>query len=182
MKCPVCRSKELSKVTLSQGLEGYSCDDCGGSWIRFADYDAWKNASEQVQNGACHEEYRPEFDSKRLGLCPDCGVLLTKYKVSPALPFVVDHCASCNGVWLDRDEWETIVDQQLHREINAFFTSAWQKKLREELTRERLEEHYQEKFGAIDYEKLKDIREWVQSHPRRDDLIAFLINKDPFSI
>jgi hypothetical protein len=40
---------------------------------------------------------------------------------------------------------------------------------------------YLERFGESDYQKIKEIRGWLQEHPNRNNLIAFLLDKDPFS-
>jgi hypothetical protein len=41
---------------------------------------------------------------------------------------------------------------------------------------------YLEKFGAEDYEHVKQIRAWLKEHPRQGMLIAFLQADDPYKI
>jgi Zn-finger nucleic acid-binding protein len=183
MRCPVCKSVALTEECLKLGLKAYHCQQCQGSWIRFRDYDAWNHLEDHTaDNPVSVGELNPEFDTKRLSFCPECGVALIKYKVAPRLPFTVDHCGNCNGVWLDAHEWENLVSHHLHDKMNCFFTPAWQKKLREELTRERFVAHYIAKFGQSDYEKLKAFREWLQNYEKGAEAIAYLIDEDPYSI
>ncbi len=40
---------------------------------------------------------------------------------------------------------------------------------------------YTERFGLDDYAKIKAIREWLQTHPNWNMLIAYLLDKDPYS-
>ncbi len=180
-KCPVCKTVDLQYTEEDLGLRCYSCSSCGGDWVRFEDYLSWKNRSslEEAAFDPTHD-YVPEYDSKMANLCPDCGKILIKYNVLPGLSFRVDHCGSCNGVWLDKNEWEALIKNDSHQQLNDFFTAPWQQKLKREMTRQRFEEHYIKKFGKDDYDKLKDIREWVRNSSFRDEAIAFLIDEDPF--
>ncbi len=90
--------------------------------------------------------YLPEYDSKKANLCPDCGRILIKYKVQPQIAFFVDHCGTCNGVWLDKCEWEELARANLHNNLNEFFTKTWQEKLKREMSKQRLEENYIKRF------------------------------------
>ena len=120
-------------------------------------------------------------ENKRAGICPDCGHFSRKYKVGTKIDFYVDCCGHCNGVWLDKKEWEVLKAEDLHDEINMIFTSPWQRRIADEATAGKLDTLCLEKFGAVDYEKVKGIRAWLQDHPNRNTLITFLIEKDPFS-
>ncbi len=40
---------------------------------------------------------------------------------------------------------------------------------------------YTERFGPDDYAKVKAIREWLQTQSNRNMLIAYLLEKDPYS-
>lgn len=143
MLCPVCKNVPLSDTELENELKGYHCDNCHGNWIRYNDYCYWMGR-EAVENTpiASSVEYKPEFDSKKACLCPDCGRILIKFKVSNELPFSIDHCNSCSGVWMDCAEWESLVGNHLHDQLYKFFTEPWQAKLRKDLTSKHFEETY----------------------------------------
>ena len=40
---------------------------------------------------------------------------------------------------------------------------------------------YQEKFGDKDYETIKRIRGWLDKHPKRSSLLAYLLDDSPYS-
>ena len=183
MLCPVCKNAVLEDKELELGLKGHTCEQCSGNWVRFHDYMRWKEESGKtgdgsVQNSGCG----PEYDNRKANFCPDCGRILIKYKVSGAMPFYVDHCAYCNGLWLDKCEWEAIVAHNLQYRVNDFFTSAWQKKIRLEMTVQRFEESYRKKFGGDNYERLKEIREWIHKSAQKGEMLAYLIDDDPYRI
>jgi len=183
MLCPVCKSTPLEDRELESGLKGYGCSNCNGSWIRYCDYEEWKNiCTEENRYTSGPDIFNLEYDTKKASLCPDCGRILIKYKVSSSLPFYVDHCGSCSGVWLDQKEWEALLNSDLQYSINSFFTSSWQEKIRKEMTRKRFEDSYRNKFGEENYQKLKEIREWIYSSEQKGELLSYLIDEDPYKI
>lgn len=183
MLCPVCKNIPLEDKELELGLKGYVCNQCRGCWVRYDDYERWRKSDMQSVSPIHNDpEFNLEYDNKKANFCPDCGRILIKYKVSGNLPFYVDHCETCNGLWLDRCEWESIVDNNLQDKVKDFFTQPWQEKIRKEMTAQRFEEVYQQKFGKADYEKLKEIREWICNSDKRDEIIAYLIDKDPYKL
>lgn len=183
MLCPVCKSAVLVDKELELGLKGHSCNQCSGNWVRFHDYIEWKKAGEtSYQVSAQDPSYDLEYDNKKANFCPDCGRILIKYKVSGAIPFYVDQCGSCNGLWLDRSEWEVIVGNKLQYQVNDFFTTEWQGKIRREMTAQWFEESYRKKFGDDNYNKLKEIRRWIYEDKQKGEMISFLIDEDPYKI
>ncbi len=182
MLCPVCKSAVLEDKELEDGLRTAVCPVCSGSWIRYPDYEEWKNndhSNIDIGNFIIKEE---GSESKKACLCPDCGRIMIKHRVSAGLPFSIDHCNSCGGIWLYKGEWESIVASGLHLRVNEFFTSEWQDSIREEMTRMRLEEKYKARFGKENYLKLKEIREWIRSDVHKDEIIAYLIDDDPYKV
>jgi hypothetical protein len=61
------------------------------------------------------------------------------------------------------------------------FTKPWQQHIRDEVAAKKLDVMYLEKFGEEDYKKIKEIRNWLQDNPNHNALIAFLLEKEPFS-
>jgi hypothetical protein len=82
---------------------------------------------------------------------------------------------------LDKNEWESLKAADLHDEINQFFTKPWQQNIQSKEIASKFDAMYLERFGESDYQKIKEIRGWLQEHPNRNNLIAFLLDKDPFS-
>lgn len=184
-KCPACKNTVLELSSLENSLPVMTCNSCGGSWLRANEYALWLKS----QNPGSFDETKTKEASKRFpivesikaAVCPDCGRFLRKFQIGAKIDFHLDRCQNCNGVWLDKNEWESLKVADLHDEINQFFTKPWQQEIQEKVTASKFDTMYLEKFGESDYQKIKEIREWLQEKPNRNNLIAFLLDKDPFS-
>ncbi len=181
MKCPVCQTIDMEPTSLDRGLPAFTCEDCGGIWVSSTQYFDWldehgSNLPERPYTG--QPLHTP--DPNQAKICPDCGHLLRRYKVWPDVEFSLDHCNTCNGIWFDANEWEVIVARNLHDDLHTFFTKSWQEKLRKIEARHREEAIYLARFGPDDYARIQDIRKWLDDHPRRAALLAFLQAEDPY--
>jgi Zn-finger nucleic acid-binding protein len=181
MKCPVCRTETFQPCQLSNGLDAHQCQKCSGIWIASLNYFAWlRQLNKPFPDIAPGAETFPAWDIAQAKICPDCGHLLTRYKIWPNIEFFLDHCGSCNGIWFDCDEWQVIETHNLHDDLNQVFTKPWQRKIKEDEGRQVLEKVYLERFGADDYARVREIRAWIQSHPQSAMLLAYLYAKDPY--
>jgi Zn-finger nucleic acid-binding protein len=183
MMCPVCLEVELGQVMLDLGLPAYRCGRCEGTWISSTEYWEWlEHHGETLPERAAGDILLAVHDSQRAKICPDCGHILGRYKVWPDIEFHLDRCAHCNGVWFDKNEWDVLVARNLHDKVNTFFTKPWQIKLREEESRKRWEQIYLERFGPEDYGRLKEMKQWLDDHPQRPALLAYLQADDPYRV
>ncbi len=182
MLCPACKSTVLEDKELEGNLRSAVCPVCSGSWIRYGDYAEWKNNDHSDISAGNFNIQEEGSEAKIACLCPDCARIMIKHRVSAKLPFLIDHCGSCGGIWLYKGEWESIIASGLHLQVDNFFTTEWQENIRDEMTRARLEEKYTARFGKENYLKLKEIREWIHSGTHKDELIAYLIDEDPYKI
>jgi Zn-finger nucleic acid-binding protein len=183
MNCPVCKTPELISTDLESNLTSFRCPECGGNWIRGAEYWRWLER---------HGPNLPERSDQDSGLslaepgkhidCPECRFRMVKYLVGHGFSFTLDQCGGCKGIWLDRNEWEALKERNLHDDVNAMFTSFWQAEAQRELRRKRLEEIYISRFGAEDYAEVTRIRAWLEAHPKRPELLAYLTDTDPFAV
>jgi Zn-finger nucleic acid-binding protein len=182
MKCPVCETHELVVEYLEAGLPAESCPGCGGNWISSVKYWSWLQSAdkEQAEAGPGKSPIQVS-DNDCAKLCPQCGHILMKYEVGHGEPFRLDQCATCNGIWFDKNEWDALKQDNLHDKVNLVFTAPWQKQVQREHTREHLDTIYTERFGAADYAELKRIRAWVYSRAKRESVLAFLNDVDPYS-
>lgn len=175
MKCPACHSKHTVSVSLTDNLRACKCERCGGHWIPSKHYEAWQKSLTEILPGKPFTEVEIEVkDHAGAKLCPECGKILLKYKVGHGLDFFVDHCTACGGIWLDQNEWQALAAQNLHDEIHRIFSTAWQKQIRQETLAQTMESVFKNRFGEETYHKAKDIRAWLNAHPRKDELMAFL--------
>ena len=182
--CPICRTP-LNDILLLDQLPAHQCPNCAGIWLKANEYFSWLSTHQAIFNQLPDMQEQlplplPLTDSGRALICPDCGTFLRRFQVWPNATFHLDRCANCNGVWLDKNEWQTLKTVDLHTQINTIFTKMWQTKLRDEESRQRFEKMYQERFGTEDYEKIKIMREWLAEHPNRGSLTAYLTSQDPY--
>ena len=183
MRCPLCKENTLGQTILLEGLPANECSNCHGVYIPSNSYMAWKRALGKefpVKEGEI--EIDPSWSVDELKLCATCGHIMARYKILPDTEFYIDRCRNCNGIWLDENEWDVLIDRNLHDNLNDFFTRPWQDQLHAAETRNHLEAIYLDKLGASDYERIKEIREWLRNHPRLGMLLAFLQADDPYKI
>jgi Zn-finger nucleic acid-binding protein len=183
MNCPVCGASELISAELESDLTSWHCPDCGGNWIRGAEYWRWLEE---------HGPNLPERADQDSGLtlaepgkhidCPECRFRMVKYLVGHGFTFTLDQCGGCKGIWLDRNEWEALKERNLHDDVHAMFTSFWQAEAQREVRRKRLEEIYISRFGADDYAEITRIRAWLGSRSNKHELVAYLTDQDPFDV
>jgi Zn-finger nucleic acid-binding protein len=183
MICPVCKEDLLSQTTLDSNLPVFRCSKCEGIWLPANDYLNWVRTSKPAPAAAKSEEpLVPTMDVQALKLCPSCKRFMGRFKVLPNVEFYLDRCRQCNGVWLDKNEWDVLVARQLHDKVNLFFTQPWQAKIREEETKAALDKLYLDKFGTADYGRVKEIWGWLKDNPHRSMLLAFLQADNPYKI
>jgi tRNA U54 and U55 pseudouridine synthase Pus10 len=94
----------------------------------------------------------------------------------------VEHCSVCGGIWLYANEWKALQSANLHDKIYNIISSTWQTQVRGEEMIASLEKTYVKRFGTETYEKVKEIRQWLQEQPQRDAILAFLSDPDPFEV
>ncbi|MEL6491840.1 MAG: zf-TFIIB domain-containing protein [Cyanobacteria bacterium J06634_6] len=142
MKCPICKTNSLNEVNLSDGLLAYQCTHCFGHWIPSERYWDWLDSRKQDAQLSSSQSTRPPInlssgllpvvDNTTANFCADCSRLMTKSKVGRGLNFYLDRCSHCHGVWLDQNEWENLVQMNLHHQMHYMFSSAWQFSVRQE--------------------------------------------------
>ncbi len=182
MNCPICHG-DLHKVKLAEHLAGQSCEHCKATSISLSDYLSFLERSE-----ISHQELSEnseidsmEADTKNAIVC-DCGQIMHKYRINHNSDRRIDYCHLCQTIWLDKGEWEYLKSNNLHRSINKIFTDSYQRKIRLNKTQETLSENYQQKLGMTDYNRIKEIYQWVNSHKKRAILLAYLNSKNPYSV
>ena len=181
MNCPVCKTKSLAVCELSPGFVSQKCGTCGGQWISSFEFWKWlENNRRQVQETPEIQALNQDSgETKSVKTCPECGHLLTKYKVGHSLNFSLDRCGNCGGTWFDRNEWEILQSSELRNKIHLIFSAAWQQHVRQEDRARHLQQLFLEKVGEKDFAEIQRIKKWLIKHPRERDLRAFL-NSDEF--
>jgi Zn-finger nucleic acid-binding protein len=178
MNCPVCKTYELAPRDLETNLAAQACPNCQGCWVSGKSYWAWidvhgENLPERLPNGdELAVQERPVVK-----LCPDCGHILMTYRVGHELTFSLDHCSSCFGIWFDKDEWQILRGRNLHDDVHYLFSEAYQAgivKAEHVAARRRI---LTERFGEHDLAEIVRIKRWITGHPKRHELLAYLLNE-----
>jgi Zn-finger nucleic acid-binding protein len=182
MNCPVCKTTELISTELDQNLTGHNCPNCGGNWIRGAEYWKWLERHRSDLAERLLENESLSLAEPGLPIdCPECRFRMIKYLIGRGLSFSLDHCQGCKGIWLDRNEWEALKKRNLHDDLNEIFTSFWQNEAQREARKKRMQGIYTSRFGADDYAEIKRIRWWLDEKTNREELLAYLTDRDPYA-
>jgi Zn-finger nucleic acid-binding protein len=183
MECPVCHTASLTRTQLEPQLPAYSCAGCDGIWIGSTDYWAWLDhrrlAGEESAAAGTPPSASDAAGAKR---CPHCGYLLLGYRIRADIAFRLDQCGHCNSFWLDRNEWPALRALGLHDRLHKVAGEPWQRELRREEHQRAMQAIYAEKFGATDYAELRRVKAWLDTHPARHMLLAYLANEDPYAL
>lgn len=179
MKCTSCKEGQLTPSFIEGQFRAHTCSNCDGNWILIEDYVAWKERNPQfVFNESVQCE--PE-ESKSALLCPVTGTIMRKLRLSTSTEHKIDYSASVGGVWLDKGEWQLLKSEGLAGSLNAILTAHWQKNIRINSTKDNFAEIYKEKFGEQAYQKVKELRAWLDQQANKADLRAYLLAEDPYS-
>jgi Zn-finger nucleic acid-binding protein len=176
MRCPVCKHRTLTPTAMEEGLAARHCGACGGRWLRADAYARWRSRRGGDLPEHLAEEGAPAPPTEPPGarLCPECGHILTRCRVGHGVGFALDACRTCGGVWLDAGEWEALRARNLHDDIHRIPSAAWQREVRAAERDEERERLLLERFGPADLAELRRVKAWLDAHPSRAEMLAFL--------
>lgn len=183
LNCPVDKDSELLRTELEPNLSSFSCYECEGHWIRGKEYWPWVERHRTQYAERLHEDESLTLAEPAIPIdCPECRFRMIKYLVGRGLPFTVDHCTGCKGIWLDRNEWEALKKRNLHDDLHGIFTEFWQAGAKREQRKKKFQQIYVDRFGEEDYKKIRRIRHWLDTKANREELIAYLTDRDPYGV
>jgi len=132
MKCPKCSDNNLEEVKFS-GVKIDSCSSCKGKWFEKNELRKAKDKKEEELNWMDINLWRNEESFRISGekaQCPDCGLPLYEVEYGDS-DVKVDVCNMCEGIWLDKGEFEKIV-RYLKEEAGDKIMNEYAKTLLEE--------------------------------------------------
>jgi Zn-finger nucleic acid-binding protein len=181
MKCTSCKEGQLELGAIDGLFKAHICNSCSGYWVLVEDYLEWKdkNPTHDFSDSIICEEGAAE--SSRALLCPVSGSLMSKFRISSTTNHRIDYSAAVGGIWLDKGEWELLVESGVAGSLSAIVTRSWQHKLRSESAKEHFAKIYSEKFGKENYSKVKAFRDWLALQPLKSDLKSYIMADDPYS-
>jgi len=115
----------------------------------------------------------PADDTDEAIACSKCLSLMTKYRISADAPNRIDFCAKCEDIWLDDGEWALVETLAGSDHLANIITQPWQRRVRmaseAQLETERLKSVF-----ANDYDKVMELRAWLDDHPARNEVLVYL--------
>ena len=175
MQSPLHPDVELVRDSLADGPPAWRCPASGGVWIDGTDYQAWRERHWKLQEPeASPGEDMSDSDSPAGKRCPVDGRFLIRHQVGHGLDFHIDLCNACGGLWLDAGEWQALRARDLQDDLTRVFTSAWQAALRRERAAQAERDRLKERLGAEDFERFAAFVDWLDAHPHRSALLAYL--------
>jgi Zn-finger nucleic acid-binding protein len=181
--CPKEKQISLEERVLDSGLPAYGCPSCQGNWISGNSYTSWQvkqplPASEtevidRMLEGFCEP---PPLDAKA-SLCPECQAYMARARVPLKMPFYLERCPACKGIWCDRGEWEFLTEIGMGNLVHRFFAQDWQTLTR---TREHIAQERRatiEKLGSDLATRVFELAELLEKHPYGDFGVAYLMRR-----
>jgi Zn-finger nucleic acid-binding protein len=130
-QCPKCKV-ELTPKSIGP-VEVDECHSCKGIWFDADELRQARDATDSDLNWMDFEIWRHQ-DQFKSGTsprkCPACGdpMVTLEYGASAV---AIDYCKSCDGTWLDRDEFKRIVEALEEELLTKSFASYVKECLRE---------------------------------------------------
>ncbi len=175
MISPVGSNQHLTRITLSQDLQAYQCPETGGIYLPAQSYWRWlQNQPDRLQHlPLAGAPPVPSSDDTTPKLCPECGVLMTSYRVGHGFNFRIDRSPT-GGIWLDAGEWNQLKARNFHDELHLVFTAPWQRVSRQQQQAAALEQTYRSKLGDPLFDRVSALASELADHPHRQAAIALL--------
>ena len=179
LSCPTCGAdSKLEEVVLEDpGLTVEACRRCEGLWIPAGSYNRWleqRAAMPDRTEAPTHFVHLEMKDGPFLRRCPTCQYILGRYRVGTDVPFTIDRCHNCGGIWLDAQEWDALKAARLHERLHAIFTTEWQQDIRRREANEKEEAWRRRVLGDDGYDRLVSFEAWARSHPNRHVIFEIL--------
>jgi Zn-finger nucleic acid-binding protein len=99
---------------------------------------------------------------------------LARYRVVRDAPFTLDRCRNCHGVWFDRDEWQLLAARGLAVRLDDVFSDEWQRDIRQAEQAAAIERMFENRLGAAEFLRAREVRDWLNIHPKKSDVLAYL--------
>jgi hypothetical protein len=180
MKCPSCQSSKLGPVKLEPSLPALSCLDCGGAVLDLVAYRLWleRHSHERTEQAEVEEE--PATGTSALSCCR-CSRVMLRYRYTRDSSHVLDICTHCDNVWIQNNEWPFLKKNSLVGQLPRIFTDPWQRALRMKRAEKTFKQDWEQRLGADLHLEVAELREWLIAHPKKAQILAYLMNEDPYA-
>ena len=107
ISCPVC-GKVMQKYFIQSGCAIDICTDgCGGMFFNNQEIQELNDSQSDIEEIKKLLEYKSfiSVDENKVRVCPECGTKMAKTR---AMGVQIDTCYKCNGIFLDKGEFEKV--------------------------------------------------------------------------
>ena len=111
MNCPCCEIKFTRKMI--NDIEIDECEKCKGIWFEDDELRKAKDSVDEDLNWMDFEIWKHEdqFKTESRNIpCPQCAKVLLVAINYAETAIEVDYCPTCKGTWLDKGEFEEIIE------------------------------------------------------------------------
>ena len=175
-RCPKCKDKTLAALAPERAddpevVPPSRCTHCQGVWLP-------REAIEQHLVPASVDSRRaaPAADGVA-GFCPRCNGLLVRALFDGSLPFHLDRCPSCAGVWFDAGEWAAVASSEWLTHLDDLWDPVYRRKLRQRTAHARQLEEIERALGLETLERLRAAVSALRNHPKRALGLSYLISE-----
>lgn len=112
MKCPTCNNQELDQKINADSVNVGSCSECSGMWFETDELRKARDKNDESTNWFDFDLWKDldTFDLETSNrVCPSDSVALHKLHYGDS-DIEIEACKNCNGIWLDKDEFEKIME------------------------------------------------------------------------
>ncbi len=175
MQCPKCKTDTLKATKFEQDLLGFECKSCKGTLISLMNYREWVERSQDNAMGGRVTAIITEIpDTRNALLCPKCGKVMVKYRISGYTNSFLDTCSACDFTWLDKGEWQLLKSLRLSSTMPKVFTESWQRRVRKDISERSRKQRMRSLVGDQDFAKVEELRTWLQHNPHKAQIIFYI--------
>lgn len=175
--CPKCKAPTLNFLAMAdlrRKLPGrpQRCSNCQGLWLK--DHSEASALVELVEDGPLDSDEQGLGADARGGLCPEGHGILIRARVDGEETFFLDRCSACGGIWFDAGELARIAERHLVDSLEMLWTSAWQRRQRQEQSREFYLSALENEVGSDLFCRLVEVAALIRTSAHRQQILAFL--------
>jgi Zn-finger nucleic acid-binding protein len=175
MKCPRCKTTDLAPTMIEEYLPGMGCGGCHGSLVSLLYYRHWAETQKPPTTPPSVPPTAVETDDTTSAIiCPKCGRVMMKYKLTGTIANRVDVCSTCDEAWLDGGEWELLEALQLSHELPAILTEQWQRRIRREQSEGTRRSILIRMIGADGATRVEEFKSWLSRIQHKSHVLAYL--------
>ncbi|MBU1351066.1 MAG: zf-TFIIB domain-containing protein [Gammaproteobacteria bacterium] len=182
LHCSCASRSSLTNAALEEGLPAVACPDCGAVLLQMDDWRRWRSRSpDWVASPDAPGAVDVPADQGQARACPACARLMQRLAVDAQGDFRVDRCGPCQYLWLDRGEWQALVQRGLAQQLDTLLSDGGQRRLQTERLQATRMLALRQRHGDACMDEVLRIRRWLAEQPHRDEVLALIRATEPLN-